>query len=104
MLQTVSRRLEWNVVQKQAGSEAKHCNRNCWNTLFVYDSHIATQLAMRSLRLEHFSTSVVVLHTCGPTQTVDTYVPYRWSIQYFFVLRGANKMDYVLFKTIHRHN
>ena len=63
-----------------------------------------TQLAMRSLRPEQFSTSEVVLRTCGPTQTVAKYVPYRWSIQYLFVLRGANKMDYVLFKTIQRNN
>ena len=45
-----------------------------------------TQLAMRSLRPEQFSTSEVVLRTCGPTQTVAKYVPYRWSIQYLFVL------------------
>ena len=36
----------------------------------------------------------------GPTQTVAKYVPYRWSIKYLFVLRGAYKMDYVLFKTL----
>ena len=56
--------------------------------------HAHTQLAMMSLRLEHFSTSEVVLHTCGPTQTVAKYVPYGWSIKYLLVLRGANKMDY----------
>ena len=60
-----------------------------------------TQLAMRSLRPEHFSTSEVFPHTCGPTQTVAKYMPYRWSIQYLFVLRGENKMGYVLFNTIH---
>ena len=58
-----------------------------------------TQLAMRSLNPEHFFASEVVLHTCGPTQTVAKCVPYRWSIQYLFVLRGANKMDYILFTT-----
>ena len=50
-----------------------------------------TQLAIRSLRPEHFSTSEVVLHTCGPTQTVAKYVPYRWSIKYLFVWKGAKK-------------
>ena len=50
---------------------------------------------MRSLR-----TSEVVLDTCGPTQTVAKYVPYRWSIKYLFVLRGANKMICILFKTM----
>ena len=60
----------------------------------------STQLTMRSLRPEHFSTSKVVLHTCGPSQTAAKYVPYRRSITYLFVLRGANKKDFVLFKTI----
>ena len=50
-----------------------------------------------SLRPEHFSTSELVLHTCGPTQTVAEDVPYRWSINYLFVLRGENKMDYVFY-------
>ena len=59
------------------------------------------QLAMRSLRPENFSTSEGVLHTCGPTQTVAKYVSYRWNNKYLFVWREANKMDYVLFKTIH---
>ena len=39
------------------------------------------QLAMKSLRPEHFSASEVVLHTCGPTQTFAKYVPYRQSIK-----------------------
>ena len=50
-----------------------------------------TQLAMRSLRPEHFSTSEVVLHTCGPTQTVAKCV--LWSIKYLFMLRGAYKIN-----------
>ena len=55
---------------------------------------------MRSLRLEHYFLSEVVLHFCGPTQSVAKCDPYSWSIQYLFVLRGANKMDYVLLKII----
>ena len=53
---------------------------------------------MRSLCLEHFFTSEVVLRTWRPTQTVAKCFPYRWSIQYLFVLRGANKMDFCFFK------
>ena len=67
----------------------------------IFNRYWCSQLAMRSLCPEHFSTLEVVLHTCGPIQTVAKYVPYRWSINYLFVLRGANKMYYVLFKTIH---
>ena len=55
---------------------------------------------MRSLCPENFSILEVVLHTCGPTQTVAKFDAYRWSNNYLFVLRGASKMDYVLFKTI----
>ena len=55
--------------------------------------HGSIELAMRSFRPEHFSTSEVVLHTCGPTQTVAKYVPYRLSIKYLFVLRGENKIQ-----------
>ena len=51
---------------------------------------------MRSLYLEYFSTSELVLHT------VAKYVPYRWSIQYLCVLQGANKLHYILLKTILR--
>ena len=57
---------------------------------------------MRSLRPEYFFTSEVVHHTCGPTQTVAKCVSYRWSIQYFFVLRGANNIVCMFFKTILR--
>ena len=60
------------------------------NSLFQEISY--TQLAMRSLRPEDFSTSELVLHTFGPTQTVAKCVPHRWSIQYLFVLRGANNV------------
>ena len=52
---------------------------------------------MRSLRPENFFTSHVVLHTCGPTQTVAKFVPYRGSIQYLFVVRGADKIDLTIF-------
>ena len=55
-----------------------------------------SQLAMRSLRPEHFFTSEKVLRTWGPTKTVAKCVPYRSSIQYLFMLSGANKIDYIL--------
>ena len=72
--------------------------RKIWTIKFFLTKEFKiTQLAMRSLRQEEFSTSEVVLHTCGPIQTVAKYVPYRWIIKYLFVLRGANKMNYVLF-------
>ena len=61
-----------------------------WNRPYL------THLAMRSLRPEDFFTSEVVLHTCGPTQTVAKCVLYRWSIQCLFVLRGANNMYWVI--------
>ena len=57
---------------------------------------------MMSLCPEHFFTSEVVLQTCEPTQTVAKCVPYGWGIQHLFVLRGANKMSYILIKTIHK--
>ena len=49
---------------------------------------------------EPFFTSEVVLHTSGPTQTVAKCIPYRWNIQHLFVLKGANKMHYILFMTL----
>ena len=68
----------------------------CTIKFFLTKEFKITQLAMRSLRPEDFSTSEVVLHTCGPTQIVAKYVPYRWSIKYSFVLRGANKMNHAI--------
>ena len=47
----------------------------------IKTAHTKPQLPMRSLRPEHFFTSEVVLHTCGPTQTVAKSVLYRWSIK-----------------------
>ena len=72
------------------------CVARCASEAIMCNS---TQLAMRSLRPEHFSTSEVVLHTCGPSQNAAKYVLYRRSIIYLFVLRGANKIAFVLFKT-----
>ena len=57
--------------------------------------------------LKHFSTSEVVLHTCGPSHIVAMYVPYRRSIKYFFsVERGKqNRLffieDYIIFGNIY---
>ena len=56
----------------------------------VLSNQASAQLAMRSLCPEHFVTSEVVLHTCGPTQTVAKCVAYRWSIHYLFVLKEEN--------------
>ena len=44
-------------------------------TGFLIYGFTLTQLAMRSLRPEHFFTSEVVLRTWGPTQTVAKCVP-----------------------------
>ena len=68
-----------------------------WHLGTFEDFLVPTQLAMRSLCREHFFTSEVVLRTWEPNQTVAKCVPYRWSIQYLFGLRGANEMFAYLF-------
>ena len=76
----------------------------------LFQNNDSSQVAMRSLRPEQFSTPEVVLHTCRPTQTIAKYVPYRRSIKYFFcVWRRKQKglcfiLDHIIFGIIYYLN